>query len=541
MPFLDAHVLCRVVLEYEGGPVALRGRGSPQFDRRVVDRLLRAGWLERGGDERIAGPRVSSVQDRTAGSEGWSAIVRFGRDQIAGEWVSASEEAERVVRGAVADPGAQAESAGDGDSSLPVDLTFIDAIESEGLSAEQILEPFVDRPLVMIFSRAEVEGLDFENSHAVLDALCSEYGRAHFMQAIGVLFAGYDDDPRELYEIAEVRAFVIELATRLAPGYYLMPETGGLQVLALCLAEAERDSDGTARVNGHRLEQVASWLLDGALEAAAVAGVDAGTAATLRDAISNDTGVLLPDPEPPMDTLSAAIDARLNQLVGGVDEDEPLLDWDEDEESQAGSGDEVSLESAIEHLTLDDLEEAASEIFNIWSGGSEIEWASHMWGLLRRAGLTVWGDEVERALVFCRLVALAGISREFAARAWGEGEAGEWRENVGADVTGDYPLLDPIALGRLAERVGIWSEPSEDDGRERAIELVTAIAEDQWSTVTEALVEELDPAGLFASLWMSRRSDARYPLSPAVVHNVVNTDVTNAKIGAYSWIENGCC
>lgn len=188
---------------------------------------------------------------------------------------------------------------------------------------------------------------------------------------------------------------------------------------------------------------------------------------------------------------------------------------------------------------LGDLYDLGLSLFNIWSGGAELEWAACMWSILEKAGLTAYdgGDEVQRTLVVCRLVTLAGINLEFAARAWDEGTPSEWREALYVDIVGDYPRLDAVALGRLAERNGVWADGYEE--RESVDGLVHAIAESEWRTVVAALVNELSDSFFFASLWRTRDGDARYPLPEEVISEAVNAD-TWEKVEAYQWVSDGC-
>lgn len=189
--------------------------------------------------------------------------------------------------------------------------------------------------------------------------------------------------------------------------------------------------------------------------------------------------------------------------------------------------------------TLGDLEALGTEIFNIWVDSAETAWAAYMWSVLARQGLTSYTDEAGRALVVCRLITLAGINREFAARACSEGEVGGWQQSILADVMGEYPLLDPIALGRAGERAGAdGSTPYEE--RESAPQLVLDIAASEWQRVVRALTEELGSAELFATLWTNRESYIQYPLADEVLWAAVNDDLSGAKVNGYQWVDDGC-
>lgn len=62
-----------------------------------------------------------------------------------------------------------------------------------------------------------------------------------------LLFEGYDDDPRELWEIPEVVEFARNLDAEFPYWFYFLEKAGtsGLQALAMCVAGYERRPDGT--------------------------------------------------------------------------------------------------------------------------------------------------------------------------------------------------------------------------------------------------------------------------------------------------------
>ena len=64
-------------------------------------------------------------------------------------------------------------------------------------------------------------------------------------------------------------------------------------------------------------------------------------------------------------------------------------------------------------LTWDEVKDGASEIFNVWVLGSEMQWAERAWAMLEKAGLTTYRDAVEETLVRVRLLALASLCWDF--------------------------------------------------------------------------------------------------------------------------------
>jgi hypothetical protein len=61
------------------------------------------------------------------------------------------------------------------------------------------------------------------------------------------------------------------------------------------------------------------------------------------------------------------------------------------------------------------LEDAASEIFSVWVGGSELRFAEEAWGHLAKAGLAEAETELEQTQVKIRFIALACVYLDFCA------------------------------------------------------------------------------------------------------------------------------
>ena len=95
----------------------------------------------------------------------------------------------------------------------------------------------------------------------------------------------------------------------------------------------------------------------------------------------------------------------------------------------------------------DKLEDTASEMFNVWVDGVELDWAKECWGHFIAGDLAGDATILERTATLLRLVTLARIYEEFCSRAW--------------DENPDTPIvnmaegleIDPVALGILASRV----------------------------------------------------------------------------------------
>jgi hypothetical protein len=176
-----------------------------------------------------------------------------------------------------------------------------------------------------------------------------------------------------------------------------------------------------------------------------------------------------------------------------------------------------------------DIERAAEPLFSIWTDHPELQWARAAWERLERKGLTRADDEIERAVVLVRLVALAGFFHGFAEVAWQEGDVDPsfWASEL------------EIRRGRLLQWLGREFEPDhsldDEELHEWAFDDVYGTAYDQ---VTKAVVEGfggIDSA--FVSLWLSRSPDwsGRSDVSAELFSEIVNTP-TAERLAAYGWL-----
>ncbi|WP_422774212.1 hypothetical protein ACN28C_15865 [Plantactinospora sp. WMMC1484] len=186
-----------------------------------------------------------------------------------------------------------------------------------------------------------------------------------------------------------------------------------------------------------------------------------------------------------------------------------------------------------------DLEPIAKEIFNIWNGSPELRWAEHAWAILSPEGLTRYSWEDERTHCVLRLLALGVLYREFCARAFDEGEPGQWRDALPTDLIGEYPWLDPFTLGQVTERAGIVIDNSPWSREDAMSEAVAELVEQEYPVVRDALAKHWGDAGLFATLWVSTNAGTEYPLDADQVRAIVNHDLTANKHMAYGWIAEG--
>ena len=91
-------------------------------------------------------------------------------------------------------------------------------------------------PLILGVSRDEIETQNLDGPLSVLNSLLSTPEMAaRFKENVEIAFYGYGDDPRELFEIQEVREFVFKLDDAFPYWLFFMMKFGqGLQCIFLC-------------------------------------------------------------------------------------------------------------------------------------------------------------------------------------------------------------------------------------------------------------------------------------------------------------------
>lgn len=184
-------------------------------------------------------------------------------------------------------------------------------------------------------------------------------------------------------------------------------------------------------------------------------------------------------------------------------------------------------------VTLDDARPLIMTMPAYWTDGSELGWTEHAWGVLESEGLTTFHDPVEEVQVLCRLLTLTATVRAFSDLATGSNI--NWEDALGAGPESIAAALDQIALGRLAERLGLCSRL---DARETAAGLAAVVAHEEWEEVSAALRHVLGGSALFGSLWATRWSDTTYPLDDGALEAVVGEGIAD-KAKVIEWIAEG--
>ncbi len=96
----------------------------------------------------------------------------------------------------------------------------------------------------IIISRREVESGDISNSLSVLNNFNKDkQSIRRFCNRIDLSISGYDDDPRELWEIPEVKSYIQQLDIAFPFWFYFMSkQTGALKMIYGCCNEIKRSS-----------------------------------------------------------------------------------------------------------------------------------------------------------------------------------------------------------------------------------------------------------------------------------------------------------
>ena len=129
-------------------------------------------------------------------------------------------------------------------SLLPPPADYLSEVESYWAMNDIIVD---HNHFLFIIGRDEVEALDTSSARGFFDRIKSTRELAEHCQGkIEISFHGYDQDPRELFEIPEVRKFAPELSAAL-PELFFFAYTGershGLKTIAMCLTKVKKLSN----------------------------------------------------------------------------------------------------------------------------------------------------------------------------------------------------------------------------------------------------------------------------------------------------------
>ncbi len=178
-----------------------------------------------------------------------------------------------------------------------------------------------------------------------------------------------------------------------------------------------------------------------------------------------------------------------------------------------------------ECVNWEDVACAGDDIFNVWFGNPELQWAKVAWQKLREAGLTTYGSEIERHVVLCRLLVFGGIYHDFCRMAWDE-----WPDRPYGYMAEELEL-DHFILGRLYERL---PDKCKDD-EIKPFDALEPVVEAERSAVVSALLDGFgSETALYMSLLNSQKTHDEEDEADAASSGEPDS------LRGYMWVSEGC-
>lgn len=137
----------------------------------------------------------------------------------------------------------------------------------------------------VVISRDAIEDRNLDEALNVLGPLVVDTATARrFCGSVDVGVDGYNHDPREIYEIPEVRAYIRDLDEEFPfLPFFISRRTGTLKMLAFCLIPSERVAAGQIRIDRRAYAAlVERWHEAVHFTATEVAGFDKGAIEALK-------------------------------------------------------------------------------------------------------------------------------------------------------------------------------------------------------------------------------------------------------------------
>lgn len=108
--------------------------------------------------------------------------------------------------------------------------------------------------LSVVISRQQVEAGDISEPLSVLRKLLNKNDAIQLCERVDIGVYGYDDDPRELYEIPEVREFVSKLDSEFPYWLYFLTKRGlGLMFILSCFCPPFLTPEAKERIWNERI------------------------------------------------------------------------------------------------------------------------------------------------------------------------------------------------------------------------------------------------------------------------------------------------
>jgi hypothetical protein len=121
----------------------------------------------------------------------------------------------------------------------------------------QRLRPAVTDPIMLMFSRRQVETCDVDEPLELLRSLTADRDVAiEFCGRTSLVVDGYNDDPRELFEIPEVRAYFKRLDQVWPYWFFFLSQADeSIKLLESCLCETIEVVPGVTSIDLEQLER----------------------------------------------------------------------------------------------------------------------------------------------------------------------------------------------------------------------------------------------------------------------------------------------
>ena len=120
----------------------------------------------------------------------------------------------------------------------------------------QRLRPCVFEPVILVFSRRQVEERDLSEPLGFLRRLTADRDIAlEFCGRISLVVDGYNDDPRELFDIPEVRSFLQQLDRAWPYWFFFLSQADpSIQCLESCLADTIEIAPGVVSIDMDQMD-----------------------------------------------------------------------------------------------------------------------------------------------------------------------------------------------------------------------------------------------------------------------------------------------
>lgn len=117
--------------------------------------------------------------------------------------------------------------------------------------------PAIQEPVYLVLSRLQVESGDTQEPMAFLQHLVSSSNAAlEFMGRVSLIVDGYNDDPRELFEIPEVRHYYKKLDSQWPYWFFFLSQADdSIQILESCLRDTVEVIPGVSSVDLEQMER----------------------------------------------------------------------------------------------------------------------------------------------------------------------------------------------------------------------------------------------------------------------------------------------